>query len=161
VNPKYQKLAVLLLVAGLFGILIWFVPKGATPSVRFVEFRTSEHGDRVAVFRLSNPSDRPFSYFGEMMPFFRCRVLTKTGWQEEKLGWCSMVAGFHELSPHASLDFKVVPLDEATRISVGVGIERGTPEEIRNASQGPFGELRNFIRRCLPEPELTWSAPAP
>jgi len=160
-KSKHTKFIALLLVTVIVGTFIWWLRNRPSPSLSFVEFRTDQHGQLVAVFRASNTSDQPFSYLGysASMPWYYYRLPTASGWRQESGFDCGTGIGYFEFPPHSALDFNVWPPHAAPKFAVGVSFERATPAEIHSRSRSLFAELNHFIWGLLTTPQRTWSEP--
>ena len=168
-SMKRKPFILLLVGLSACGALAWLI-YSPTPAIRFLEFRDGQYG-RVAVFRIVNDSDDPYTYvgYGPSSPLYSYRVPTASGWQSSSLGWCGTGAGAHTISPHTTTDFQVSlspssPL--ATPFAVGIHFQNGTAAEIqsRYRSRSRISEFFYWLRcRINPKyqgPQPTWSTVA-
>ena len=177
------KPAILLLV-GFFvcGWIAWLC-YAPSPTTRFIEFRDGEYypdvhcepGQRVtpeacrmAVFRITNNSHAPYSYFGNgpSLPFYIYRYPDPS----HDSGWLTIsprkYGGVADtIAPRSFLEI-VVP-EANTPFAIGINFERGTAEQLQQNRDSRSG-ISKFIRwlRCLNVPnyyggpEPTWSTVA-
>ena len=168
---------IILLLVGLFACAaIAWLAYSPSPAIRFIEFRDGLYypddqrppdqpatpvGGRMAVFRITNDSRAPYSFFGygPSSPFYLYRVPTDSGWAPMSPRKWGDVPG--TIPPHATLDIEVRA--EEPPFAIGIRFERGTAEQLQSSSYSRSRTTRFFYRlrsRIDPNylgPEPTWS----
>ena len=168
---------IILLLVGLFvcGCIAW-LGYAPSPTIRFIEYRNGQYkipgetwrANRAAVFRITNDSRFPYSYFGygPSLPFYIYRhpdPSHDSGWltiSPRKYGGVA-----DTIAPRSFLEI-VVP-EANTPFAIGINFERGTAEQLQQNRDSRSG-ISKFIRwlRCLNVPnyyggpEPTWSTVA-
>jgi hypothetical protein len=158
--------AILLALAG--GVWRLFPP---VPSIDFVEYRDGKYG-RIAIFRITNDSSMPFSFFGYVYtgpfpshgpasPYGAVRVRTAAGWVEDRISPCYAVAQCYTIAPHSTMEVQVAKIrrDPGAPFDFGIRFLRGTAAQVHSAPYRKGADLLRSARYALKSSELeyTWS----
>lgn len=159
----------ILLLVGLFvcGMVAWY-SYAPSPTIRFMEYRDGEFkipgepwtADRAAIFRITNDSSAPYSYFGygPSLPFYVYRYSDPS----DESGWLALSPRKYgevadTIAPHSTLDIAVPALSEE-QFAIGIHFERGTAGQLEwRSALSRFLRRQGFFRTSENGPEPTWS----
>jgi hypothetical protein len=176
-KPQPRKKTLMLSAGGVVLLLavVWivsfaFLPE---PSIQFVEFR-DEGREKVAIFRITNRSWLPISFYGyeypapfppnpgPPQPIGAYRVQTLGGWKSDVISPCRQtLAKCHTVAGRSSIDVQMELFRDARNAPAALGIrfQRGTAAHISSPAYMKFVEWHYGVRRLLhlPMPDYTWS----